>query len=164
MSDVMINSKDLKALADAGMELVTLKTKGGACEDLSLYQDLMAACSRTYSAIQESIAIHGVYRCIACGTDWVTTSMGEALECPHCSKPDIEPVYTSGVDDIDEEAALRERANHERAFPVKTQKGEYFIYVQRTAQSVAEVRVNACGPASATLAALERAPSNPDFS
>jgi predicted Zn-ribbon and HTH transcriptional regulator len=158
MSKVLIPSADLKAFADAAMELVDLKVKQGNKNARQEHEALIGLCSEAYSNIRSSTDIFGVYRCTKCGTDWRTTSMGQALTCPHCRKQDVEPVYASGVNDVDHEAVVNALANHERAFPAKTQKGEYFIEVQRTGYACSTVRVNSCGPASAMRAAIDRAP------
>lgn len=159
MSEVAIKNADLKELADAAMELVKIRTQRGESHDSDRYRKLVASCSQAYFALQGSIDITGVYRCLDCGSDWKITSMGEALKCPHCQKQHIEPVYATGVDDFDSHAAEQALANHERCFPAKTQKGEYCVEVTRVGFSKATVRVKACGPSSAILQAEELAPS-----
>jgi ribosomal protein L37AE/L43A len=157
MTQVSIPSADLKALADAALDLVKLKMQQGNKDAEREHKALLESASVAYESIQVLTDVFGVYRCPKCGTDWNVTSMGQALKCPHCGKQDVEPVYTSGVNDVDAEAVLRALADHEKAYPAKAQKGEYFVDVQRTGFAIKTVSVNAFGPATAQLNALERA-------
>jgi len=162
MTQTTIPSTDLKALADAALDLVKLKMQQGNKNAERDHKALLESASVAYDSIQTSIDVFGVYRCPKCGADWNVTSMGEALSCPHCGKQDVEPVYTSGVNDVDHEAVLHALAKHEKEYPSKAHKGEYSVSVLRSGSALQELKVEAVGPATAQLAALEQAPDE-DF-